>query len=295
MPRVTLAHTVNDVPVTVAAAADLVGVSPSTLRTWDRRYGLSPSARTVGAHRRYTALDIARLERMCELIHNGVSACDAAHIVTTESIDELGVDYDVTSLQPTDLVNAAFKGDELVIRSMLDKAIADIGLVHTWQDLIRPALQATRSGMDVKSPGFCPTVTLEALTLQAIEQLVKKAPKDRDPDGPRILVAGDHSHVIEVNVIGAALAWHCKNVRALCTNGDLVDDAVVRQIGAKHPAVVVFVDHNVDVDTIDKAVAADVDVFLSGDNTPDVHGDRITRLRSASATVDEIISVLHLD
>lgn len=293
MPRATIAHTVNDIPLTVAAAAQVVGVSPSTLRTWDRRYGLSPSARTVGAHRRYTALDIARLERMCELIAKGVSACDAAHIVTTENIDELGVDYDVTSLNEGDLRAAALQGDKVTVRSILDKAISEIGLMRTWTELIRPAIHTIRAGTDVKTPGFCPTVMLEYASLQAIERLMKEAPEECECiDGPRVLVAGDHGRVIEVNVIGAALSWRTQHVMSLCTNSDVVDQAVMDYVTDKKPGIVVLVDYPCSQSMVQRIACADTMVFLSGENAPDMHGEHIIHLRSASATVDEILSMI---
>src|SRR5690348_7457435 len=45
----------------VAHVAARVGVSISTLRSWERRYGLGPSGRTEGGHRRYTTDDIAAM------------------------------------------------------------------------------------------------------------------------------------------------------------------------------------------------------------------------------------------
>ncbi|MGA0066902.1 MAG: MerR family DNA-binding transcriptional regulator, partial [Candidatus Nanopelagicales bacterium] len=36
--------------LTVAAVARRLGVAPATLRTWDRRYGITPSDRTSGGH-----------------------------------------------------------------------------------------------------------------------------------------------------------------------------------------------------------------------------------------------------
>lgn len=64
--------------LTVAAVARRLGVAPATLRTWDRRYGLGPSAHTAGAHRRYSASDLARLEVMRSLVFEGCSPADAA-------------------------------------------------------------------------------------------------------------------------------------------------------------------------------------------------------------------------
>lgn len=62
----------------VAAVARRLGVAPATLRTWDRRYGLGPSAHAAGAHRRYSDDDIARLMVMRRLALEGVAPVDAA-------------------------------------------------------------------------------------------------------------------------------------------------------------------------------------------------------------------------
>lgn len=66
--------------LTVAAVASRLGVAPATLRTWDRRYGLGPSEHTAGAHRRYSASDLARLVAMRSLTLDGVPPADAARL-----------------------------------------------------------------------------------------------------------------------------------------------------------------------------------------------------------------------
>jgi DNA-binding transcriptional MerR regulator/methanogenic corrinoid protein MtbC1 len=66
--------------LTVAAVARRLGVAPSTLRTWDRRYHLGPSAHTAGSHRRYSAHDLERLVVMRRLTLEGVPPADAARI-----------------------------------------------------------------------------------------------------------------------------------------------------------------------------------------------------------------------
>lgn len=64
--------------LTVSAAARRLGVAPSTLRTWDRRYGIGPSAHEAGRHRRYAPDDVARLELMQHALLRGASPAEAA-------------------------------------------------------------------------------------------------------------------------------------------------------------------------------------------------------------------------
>lgn len=66
--------------LTVAAVARRLGVAPATLRTWDRRYGLGPSAHTAGAHRRYSSSDLTRLVIMRRLTLEGVAPSEAARV-----------------------------------------------------------------------------------------------------------------------------------------------------------------------------------------------------------------------
>ncbi|MFC6508140.1 MerR family transcriptional regulator [Promicromonospora citrea] len=73
----------------VAAVARRLGVAPATLRTWDRRYGLGPSGRTAGSHRRYTPDDVARLLVMRRLTLEGVAPVDAARAAVEADDTEL--------------------------------------------------------------------------------------------------------------------------------------------------------------------------------------------------------------
>ncbi|MYT26330.1 MerR family transcriptional regulator, partial [Streptomyces sp. SID7760] len=71
---------VSDSPyrLTTGAVARRLGVSPTTLRSWDRRYGIGPSVREGGRHRRWAPEDIAMLEEMCRLTTSGVPPAEAA-------------------------------------------------------------------------------------------------------------------------------------------------------------------------------------------------------------------------
>ncbi|MER6864284.1 MerR family transcriptional regulator, partial [Streptomyces sp. NPDC000665] len=64
--------------MSTGAVARRLGVSPTTLRSWERRYAIGPARREPGRHRRWTPGDIARLELMCRLTADGVPPAEAA-------------------------------------------------------------------------------------------------------------------------------------------------------------------------------------------------------------------------
>jgi methanogenic corrinoid protein MtbC1 len=57
-----------------------VGVDADVLRSWERRYGLSASARTAGGLRLYGPADEARVRRMLAHMASGLSAGEAARL-----------------------------------------------------------------------------------------------------------------------------------------------------------------------------------------------------------------------
>ncbi|MEV4460806.1 MerR family transcriptional regulator, partial [Microbispora sp. NPDC049633] len=62
----------------IGAVSRRLGVPASTLRTWNLRYGIGPSRRSPGGHRRYDDADLRRLEEMNRLIRAGMPPADAA-------------------------------------------------------------------------------------------------------------------------------------------------------------------------------------------------------------------------
>ncbi|MDX3280330.1 MerR family transcriptional regulator [Streptomyces scabiei] len=64
--------------VTTGFLARQLGVSPTTLRSWDRRYGLGPAVRAEGRQRRWSPEDVAMLQEMCRLTATGIPPAEAA-------------------------------------------------------------------------------------------------------------------------------------------------------------------------------------------------------------------------
>ena len=60
------------------AAAELLGVSPNTLRSWERRFGYPKPRRTSGGHRQYDLAELEALRRALLETHNISSAIEVA-------------------------------------------------------------------------------------------------------------------------------------------------------------------------------------------------------------------------
>jgi len=205
-------------PLTVAAVAARLGVAPATLRTWDRRYGLGPSERSAGSHRRYSASDVERLLVMRRLTLDGVAPGDAARLASTADLDELSASSAravARSAQPaagvrpgpvtpTALVDAALAGDLATCRALLalaDGAGAD-DVERWWCDLLEPALAELARRTVVDRPGDDAVLTVRSAAVDALRSWV--------PDAPRsgvvlVLVPGGQDRPPLVHALAAAL------------------------------------------------------------------------------------------
>jgi MerR family transcriptional regulator, heat shock protein HspR len=78
----------------ISVVAELSGISEQSLRLYER-HGLLTPARSEGGTRRYSADDLARLQRIGELVAAGVNIAGIVRILSLEdrntALDELNV------------------------------------------------------------------------------------------------------------------------------------------------------------------------------------------------------------
>ena len=71
----------------ISVAAELAGVHPQTLRIYERK-GLLDPARTQGGSRRYSDVDLARLQRIQELTAAGLNLEGVRQVLALEEENE---------------------------------------------------------------------------------------------------------------------------------------------------------------------------------------------------------------
>ena len=69
----------------IRTLAELTGVSPTTLRAWERRYGLLKPERTAKGHRLYGSQDIELIRNIVRLLNQNHSISEAVRIVRHDS------------------------------------------------------------------------------------------------------------------------------------------------------------------------------------------------------------------
>ncbi|HSA48818.1 MAG TPA: MerR family transcriptional regulator [Yinghuangia sp.] len=193
--------------LTVGAAARRLGVAVTTLRSWDRRYGLGASYVSVGGHRRYSPDDMRRLQRLCTLVADGAPVAEAARAVLEDTGAHALVDDDhahgerpdhdesrtrtgperpdaETPLSDTHarrlargLSRAAMRLDSDAVNDALDRAVTEFGVPTAWEELIQPVLygMGRKWESQLNGPGSNKYVEVEHLLSECVLSALHRA------------------------------------------------------------------------------------------------------------------------
>ena len=110
------------------AAAAMLGVSPNTLRSWERRFGYPMPRRTAGGHRQFDLAEVEALRQAFEETHNVSSAISIAR--------ERGSGPS----SPTRLRSALRRFDELEADRILEESLAVRSVERTVEEVLLPAV-----------------------------------------------------------------------------------------------------------------------------------------------------------
>src|SRR3954454_728414 len=124
------------------AAAAMIGVSPSTLRSWERRFGFPKPARTEGGHRQFDLGEIEALRAAFEETQNVSSAISIAR--------ERGTG----PASPTRLRSALNRFDEQEADRILEESLTVRSVERTIDEGLIPAIEALDDGTEPQPPEY---------------------------------------------------------------------------------------------------------------------------------------------
>ncbi|MFF6903998.1 MerR family transcriptional regulator [Streptomyces hydrogenans] len=250
--------------ITTGALARRLGVSPTTIRSWEQRYGIGPATRPDGKHRRWTPSDVAMLEEMCRLTASGIPPAEAARAARSNRGEPSGAGEESPAPPPSGsapppdhgpagggglplgdvrqecrgLARAAIRLDAPAMETLLEQAISDYGIVTAWEEVMVPTLHAVGRKWESSNDRYVEVEHM--LSWQVSTVLRRAATASTGRPMPPVLLAcvPSETHTLPLEALTAALSERGLATRML---GGAVPaealDAAVRRCG---PAAVVL-------------------------------------------------------
>ncbi|MEO6822868.1 MAG: MerR family transcriptional regulator [Candidatus Nanopelagicales bacterium] len=190
-----------------------LGVPITTLRTWDRRYGLGPEGHEPGRHRRYGTKDKAQVELMRQLVADGVAPSRAARrarggsgapeeVETTDRVTSGSRDQERSyASRSRALRRAALALDPGQLDRILVPTV-DEGVVPAWTRVICPAMRHIGERNDATGHYVDTEHMLSAAVTAVLARVTRPSTR------PNILLAcvPEEQHALPLEALAAALA-----------------------------------------------------------------------------------------
>ncbi|MFE0583098.1 MerR family transcriptional regulator [Streptomyces sp. NPDC058874] len=225
--------------MTTGAVARRLGISPTTLRSWDRRYGMGPAVRDGGRHRRWTVEDIAVLEDMCRLTTSGVPPSEAAGLALSRADRSRpaagepappadarrrpgpgpggGLPLGGIRQEFRGLARAAVRLDGPAMDELLAALVDGHGLVTAWEEVIAPTLHAVGRKWEAAGDRYIEVEHLLSWHVStALRQVVGNAPPGPRDAAPVLMACSPgEQHSLPLEALAAGLAERALPMRML--------------------------------------------------------------------------------
>ncbi len=250
------------------AAAVMLGVSPNTLRSWERRYDFPRPQRSGGGHRQYALNEIEALRLTLAETQNVSSAVSLAR--------ERGQGPS----SPSRLTGAFCAFDEEAVNRLLEESLTLRSLERTVQEVLLNSVTALGQG---ETAGAEYEFAWRHATgwMAAMKRL---SPPASRPDGILIFDASRPCDIDALHGQALELLLRRSGLRTLTLSPTVDPTRLGRAVRALAPAGIVLTGRAVSLDLIGRLVyavrrtAADVTVFDFRGAVPDTGASTVCRL-----------------
>jgi MerR family transcriptional regulator, light-induced transcriptional regulator len=206
------------------AAAELLGVSPNTLRSWERRFGYPKPRRTQGGHRQYDLAELEALRRALQETHNISSAIEVAR------------QRGEGPSSPLRLLDAFDHFDEGSADRVLEESLAVRSVERSVEEVLLPAVEMAQ-GREAREAEYELACRWATGWLHAARRVV--APPTRK-QGVLIFDSSKKLDVETLHVQALELGLRRAGFRTLLLAFDLPPERIVRAMRALDPTAFVF-------------------------------------------------------
>jgi DNA-binding transcriptional MerR regulator len=250
------------------AAAVMLGVSPNTLRSWERRFGYPSPSRTSGGHRQYELHEIEALKQAFEETHNVSSAIALARQrgVGLPSAGRLGV--------------ALTRFEEDKAAQLLEESLALRSLERTIEEVLLPAVAELRID-DAGQPEYEFAWRFATGWISALRRVAPAATRE---EAVLIFDSSVPCDLDALRVQGLELMLRRVGLKTLVLTSGLDPARLGRALRALRPSALVLGGRRATLDTIGRLVYAarsgerELEVFDFGGALPDTGASTVRRL-----------------
>jgi MerR family transcriptional regulator, light-induced transcriptional regulator len=262
------------------AAAEVLGVSPNTLRSWERRYGYPVPKRTPGNHRNYELVELQTLRDALAETGNISSAI------------ELARQRQEAPASGGSLLAAFESFDEEVADRAIEQSLAIRPLERTVEELLLPAIDDLAASPDREAElEFAARWAMG--WLHGARRLASTASR---PAGILLLDSSRGSEAEAVHAQALDLALRRAGFRVLMLSDELGEERMERALNALDPTAIVLCGPGADtpsaVQLVRKIREAGFDAPLYGFRAGGLIGDAIP---SAGEHPSQVTGMLNAD
>ena len=250
------------------AAAVMLGVSPNTLRSWERRFGYPSPERTSGGHRQYALADVEALKAAFEETQNVSSAIAIARQrgAGPPSSNRLGL--------------ALARFEEEKAARMLEESLAIRSLERTVQEVLLPAV----AELHAEEPGSPEHAFAWRFATDWISSLRRVAAPATRAEGVLLYDATAPGDLAALQVQALELLLRRAGLRTLTLTTATEPARLGRALRALQPDALVLGGTRASLDAIGRLVYAvrsvreGIDVLTFGGALPDTGASTVRRL-----------------
>jgi MerR family transcriptional regulator, light-induced transcriptional regulator len=221
------------------AAAEVLGVSPNTLRSWERRYGFPRPRRSAGNHRQYELVELQTLRDALDQTGNIAAAI------------ELAQQRQASPASEGDLLTAVESFDEAAADRAMEESLAVRPLERTVEELLLPALDSLAA--EPERAGDLEFACRWAMGwLLGARRLATTASR---PAGILLLDSSTGPGAESVHTQALDLSLRRAGFRVLLLSTDLGDERLERALKALEPTAIVLCGHGAGAEAAERIVA----------------------------------------
>ena len=262
----------------------MIGVSPSTLRSWERRFGFPSPRRTEGGHRQFDLAEVEALRAAFEETQNISSAISIAR--------ERGCG----PATPTRLRSALGRFDADAADRVVEESLAVRSLERTIDELLLPALEQLDDDDTSPSPEYGVAWRWATGWLAAQQRI---APPATRPDSVLLFDASQSPDIDGLYAQALELHLRRAGLRTLTVTLDLEPGRLMRAMLAIEPRAIVLTGRRASLDALGRVVFAarraggDVTVYDYRGALPETGASTVPRLAERPlAARDQLVADL---